>query len=291
MARNLDFLLSMVRSSPLLRAIPDVRKHALRETLRLATSEEDVTEILLANLTGSPYIPDDLKTNLATLILEKQWAELGSALRCEPGSVVEDGSEFDEFRAMVISIFSRSRRLEALDYTRRHRLGSAMHQARSRDELIAIAMGALENAQTLDGAGRERVANDILDGRFDRLLLPDRFDCDERPRRQGAAPPADGSAEVPVGMPVVEEPEECPVCLGTSLVERQLPCGHTFCDACITQWAGSFAPSPTFACPLCRAETPLAAIAARPRVAAPGGGFHDMMAALPSESARLRADP
>jgi hypothetical protein len=247
-------LLQMLRTSPLLQAIPDVRRQALRESVRSASSVEAVTEILLANLTGSPYIPDEVKTKLASLVIEQQWGELGATLQWtpEPSAVaLGEAAAFDDFRSMVIGVFSRSRRLAVMDYTRRHRLGSAIYQATTRDGLVAIAMGALENAQTLDSAGRERVANDILDGRFDRLLLPDRFDCDERPRHHQR----DGADGVPMGMPPESEPDECPVCLGTSLVERRLPCAHTFCDACITQWAGGRA---AFPCPLCRAETSLA---------------------------------
>lgn len=317
-------LLLILRGSPMLQTLPLVRKCALRESVRMATSEEQVNEILLANLTGSPYIPDVIKGQLAELVLSRNWDSLASALQC-PASVhtgvgldLSTSTEYSLFQQMVVLIFSRSRRLQGLDASRRRQLGSLLHRCRSRDELITTTLAALENAQTLDAGEREQVANDILDSRFDLLLLPDRFDCDERPRnersgRERAAPsssvptaqqqprqrpppppPPEGHvgiyrpsqnasvsggggagggsggglpmgqsveveglhAAVPVAVPMglaISDENECPVCLGMCVAERRLPCSHTFCRECITQWAGS---QPTFQCPLCRAEHP-----------------------------------
>lgn len=48
---------------------------------------------------------------------------------------------------------------------------------------------SLEVAVTLDETSRGLIANDVFDGLYHRLLLPDRFDCDELPRRCPARTP------------------------------------------------------------------------------------------------------
>merc|ERR1711862_749020 len=54
-------LMELLCSSILLRAIPQVRRLALLETLRKCTSNGDAKQMVLENITGSPYIPDGQK--------------------------------------------------------------------------------------------------------------------------------------------------------------------------------------------------------------------------------------
>ena len=151
---------------------------------------------------------------------------------------------------------------------------------------------AAANRGRIDGAARDMVANDIFDSRYDRLLLPDRFDSEEVPRRaaresgvvyvdvgaggvgaegagaEGAGAGGGGGAAgggplqpsaPPPGAAAAEEDEECPVCLGTSPISARLPCRHQFCRECIEDWARR---SPGAGCPLCRAPFSVADIGA-----------------------------
>ena len=291
-------LLRILRTSALLQgALPEVRILALREAVRRSADDGGATQIMLENLTGSPFIPQERKDALAEMVLLEQWEQLAVALGCVPeeggargegegegegegggaadgsgGGFADQGSAFAEFRAMVVAVFSRSRKVSATSAARRRRIGGAIHGASSVDELKALTFAALETSEAFDSEARERVANDVLDDRYDLLLLPDRFDCEEEAARRvavrpPAAPPAAaGEAEVAEEEAAVvvaaaaaeeeeeeeedEEEDECPVCLGTNPSDVVLPCGHHFCRLCITEWVRD-----NGTCPMCRAAT------------------------------------
>jgi hypothetical protein len=114
-----------------------------------------------------------------------------------PDAAVES---FRTHRDMVLACFSRSRKIAGLPVERRRMLGAAILAQTSIEGLRALALRTLETSQAFDGLARDLVANDIFDNRFDRLLLPDRFDCDAEPsmaralgdRSAPPAPPATG---------------------------------------------------------------------------------------------------
>ena len=272
-------LIGLLRASrTLTAALPEVRMRALVETLRAVQTEEQAIECLLENLGTSPFIPQSQKDILAEMVLMREWDRLRAALQCDAGAGADAsagaGAEtaaalFGDFRDMVVAVFTKSRKMRLLDTARRRALGAAIHSQVSVDGLKQLALSALETSVAFDGDARGRVANDILDDRYDLLLLPDRFDCEEVPRiafcRVGAAAVGDGSAgggggrardgaERSDGVAAEQaaadngDDVECPVCLGTNAVETQLPCGHRFCAACIEEWAQR-APQ----CPMCRA--------------------------------------
>merc|ERR1719399_1532734 len=125
---------------------------------------------------------------------------------------------------MVVEVFSRSRKMATLPAARRRELGAAIHRLGSREELVELALRALGTSFAFGDAERNSVAGDIIDGRFDLLLRPDRFDCEDGAR--AALQVAFGPTAPP------EEPDECPVCLGERAVDTRLPCGHELCGAC-----------------------------------------------------------
>jgi hypothetical protein len=294
---------------------------ALTESIRHSETDAKAVDILLENLSGSPYIPEEQKNAFAALALSHDFAALRLALRCPPrdstsaavsklseGQMVkvrcdsqqswEDGEvvqkiypselylrirygdppreelldqaqvarkvradpvakSFRTFRDMVVAVFTRSRKIAALPPERRRMLGSAMLAQASIESLNALAIMTLETSHAFHGPERDLVANDIFDNRFDRLLLPDRFDCDEVLRSGHVVPPAlTPVAETPAaeteGLRALADaepvPEDCAVCLGPLTTETaRLPCEHTFCQVCIVGWA---AREPS--CPLCR---------------------------------------
>jgi hypothetical protein len=251
-------LLGLMGSSRLLNALPEVRKRALMETLRAAQTEENVVQILLDNVSTSPFIPQEQKDTLAEMVLMQQWDQLGAALQCEAPLVGPPQSEppvwnaFVAYRDMVVSVFSTSRKMQLLDEALRRNLGAEIHSQMSVDALRQLAVTALSMSTAFDEDARTRVANDIFDDRYDFLLLEDRFDCEEEVSRincsRRVADVAEGSGERP---DVVEE--ECPVCLGANVIDTRLPCRHQFCSVCLEEWAARAGAAQGARCPMCRA--------------------------------------
>lgn len=278
---RIPFFLEIIETSSVLQsALPEVRMLALCETVRYAQSEEMAKEIILENLATSPYIPNERKDPIAELIFTDQWDSIRTTLQCNRPSSTSSPettlTPFLNYRAMVVSIFSRSRKIAAIDEDRRRQLGGAIHVISSVDGLKSLAMGSLETSQAFDEDARNLVANDLIDDRYDLLLLPNRFDCEELPRAIGGR----GSHRMGRGNNVVlhdsqtdddeyenleavgegdsDNPynEECPVCLGTNPSDTKLPCNHLLCLPCTTAWAAQHG-NDIFPCPLCNAETRL----------------------------------
>eukprot|EP00746_Dinoflagellata_sp_MGD_P000166 gnl/MRDRNA2_/MRDRNA2_100293_c0_seq1.p1 gnl/MRDRNA2_/MRDRNA2_100293_c0~~gnl/MRDRNA2_/MRDRNA2_100293_c0_seq1.p1 ORF type:complete len:305 (+),score=38.08 gnl/MRDRNA2_/MRDRNA2_100293_c0_seq1:87-1001(+) len=247
-------LMEMLQTSSILRSvIPSVRQMALFESLRMCSTFEAAKQLVIENMAGSPYIPDELKNKLVDLVLLEQWEELQEILQCQRAAHMSTPTDFQRhalptnfqmFRAMVVQMFSRSRKIKALPEARRFQLGSTMHSITTIEGLKEFAFHSLEQARTLTAQDRQRIANDLLDNRYDLLLLPDRFDCDEKPRQRPEAQPGrQQGAEA--------DDDECPICLGTNVVDRELQCGHRICGCCLDQWVSRSGGS-QFSCPMCR---------------------------------------
>jgi hypothetical protein len=292
----------------LLFQLPAVRRLALVETLRAAKSDESVRHIIFGNLSTSPYLSEEQKVELSRLA--REWSEhtsplsggpaqqndeaiiagLQAALKCDrhkldllantPPLSAEEA--FRQFRFMVVLLFQRSRKLRALPSEIRRDLGRSIHEATSREQLVEIALTGLEGGHAFPTAeGRERVTQDILDERYDLLLLPDRLDCIDRlprlPVHQsfaslGYALSRELSTRLPAATMVAlfdgdgeqgeaaeEVEDECPICLGENLASVELPCKHRLCPVCRERWARQHTGHGSFPCPLCRAPVPIAA--------------------------------
>ena len=236
----------------MLQALPDVRRALLIESVQ-RTREQRKGHRRITQGAELSYIPQERKDQLAELAMTQQFAALRTALMCDPPSLssgaaaISEEEEFKAFRQMVVAVFTRSRKMAALSAERRRQLGSAIHSpAEERRRHHRLALSALETSQAFDGEARDMVANDIFDNRFDRLLLPNRFDCDEIPRRaaggaaklsSGVGTGDDGVREGDEGASASsssasqeeeeeeEEELECPICQGTNPWAR-LPCKH-----------------------------------------------------------------
>lgn len=241
-----SIMIRMLSESAVLQgALPRVRGLALAETIRAARSAEEARGFLLHNLAESPYIPDEMKDPLANLVFQQQWEDLRRQLRCHSPAQGERPSQnnFALYRDMVISIFSRSKKMAGLPSERRRQLGVAIHACQSKQELQNLAMASLRDSVAFNEETRNVVANDIFDNRYDLLLLPDRFDCEELQRRT--------SRPEQTATPSVEEEDECPICLGERGIDSRVqPCQHEFCRECIEDWIRQ----PRFrdTCPMCR---------------------------------------
>ena len=179
-------------------SLPDVRRLALRETLRASSSNERAIAIMLENLQSSPFIPESQKDELANLVLEKNFLRLQQVLQCVDSPVATTNTLlFDEFRETVTLIFTRSKKMKQVVAERRSSIGAAIHQQTTIQGLRALALHSLESSHAFsaDDGSRDQVASDILDCRYDLLLLPSRFDCEETQRRRGGGGGGGGGGE------------------------------------------------------------------------------------------------
>ena len=218
--------------------LPYVRKITLIETLYAISSIEQVNNIFLENLSTSRYIPQDHKDTLAELVFTKQWSSLRTLLKCSNNFEINI-NRFRSFQDMVITIFSKSRKVSQIDDNRRIQLGRAILEQTTIDGLKQLAFNALETSEAFDENARNLIANDIIDNRYDLLLLPDRFDCEDVARLNSNHDVSNH-----------QELEECPICLGTNEVDTKLPCNHLFCRSCIQSWCQQN--TQYSECPLCR---------------------------------------
>ena len=242
----------LLKSTALHESLPEVRLRALIETASAQESDEGVVAFAVEALTDSPYLPPELKMAIADMCFNEDWEGLAYALGCQADNIllydnIVDPS-FARFRTMVTTIFTRSKKVQTLPPQRIRELGAQIHMARSVDQLMEITVRSLEQSVLFGEDDKQRIMNDILDKRYDRLLLPDRFDCHER-REAGAEINEQERQRVAQN---VELENECPVCLGNDVVDMRLPCGHELCESCIQDWIR--ANGTPCLCPLCRAE-------------------------------------
>jgi len=257
------WVVELIHLSPM--PIPRVRKDALVESLKVESTEDGLCAIFLDALCGSPYIPDYQKQELADVVLAQRWTELpdlvGVHRPVQPKMVTTQHQRTTDLKYLAVQIFRKSRKIRNLPRARRQALGTALLACTQREEVIDLLLQSLERAQTLNWESRLLVADDVLEGNFHRLLLPNRFDCDELPRVVLEAPPASSMggqqhASAPLDDALDEEREECIICFGPYLNGHShiLPtCGHEFCQDCIQELAATLgSPMP---CPICRRES------------------------------------
>jgi hypothetical protein len=250
----------------------DDNTNNIRETIFEINKKKDIqaVEIVLQNLDTSPYLNEEefvaavfeqlstiagkdesnesdqrILNNAADAIFVKDWERLLEVARDVRWNLIPERTNvvrLCHFRHMVIEMFSRSRQIkENLNDTRRGELGKAIHEGENVDDLIKVAKMFLASSNIFKtDEERKEVLNLIKKGRFDQLLLPKYFDCEEKDRRIEN-----------------QEPEECPcvICFDDlsagNKVKRELGCKHVFCRGCIDEWLKDHRE-----CPTCR--TPVA---------------------------------
>ena len=225
-------LITILNTSNLLtRLLPYVRKITLVETLKSADNLEQAYHIFLENLSSSPYLPTEDKHNIADLVLRKELDSLSILLKCNdncPNQVI--GRPIQTFREMMLTLFSKSKKIIKIGEVRKKRIASVILNGNSIDTLKELTINLLETSIALNHEERNLIANSIFDNRYDLLLLPNYLDCEEKNRLDFS----------------IEE-LECPICLGSNNVNCLLPCQHKFCRSCIENWHRI-----NQNCPICR---------------------------------------
>lgn len=207
-------------------------------------TQREIVQVFMECMTDSPYIPQDHKNALAVMFLDGNIAALEHAMQVHRSDgAVRPSNPLLNMKAMVTAVFSSSKKIAQLPIARKQQIGMLIHTAGSLEELREHTLNGLMHSQVIGEESKMLIANDMFDQRYDRLLLPDRFDCEEIPRLHRTA---DGSS-------VAAADTDCPICLMERQADRELPCGHSFCGECITGWVQQ-ARGITFTCPMCRAR-------------------------------------
>lgn len=210
-----------------------------------ARSDEAAIRVVMDNAADTPFVPAEMKDVLSELLFARRWDALKEFLGCQdamvPDASTVRANDFHHFRDMIVAIFTDSRKVASLPSERRRALGAAIHASRSKSKLRMLALQSLETSIVFNGGERELVANDILDERYDLLLRPNRFDCEEGER-----------AAIDTLTVQTADYDGCPVCLGENRVDTCLPCNHRLCHGCASGW---LLDQPT--CPMCRAPARL----------------------------------
>jgi hypothetical protein len=238
-----------LQKSPILEnTLPLVRKLSLLETLKSCNTFEESMHIFLENLSESPYFSEEMKNVVAEYFIMKQWNELRITLHCSNEIITTSlpTNSTLAFQSMVLKIFSKSRKIESLPTERARQLGYATIRQNTIEGLKQFALSSLENSIAFDCESRNLVANDIFDNRCDLLILPNRFDCEEICRLNHQHNENSIIENNKEHLKVFEK--ECPICLGSNIIDTKVPCNHHFCRSCIEEWTIA-----QYDCPMCRA--------------------------------------
>ena len=291
---NVEFvrrrLLALVESTAL--PLSNARRLALLESCRQASTGPELLDMALEAVGESTVIPDEIKDRVMDGLLTGNWDDVQNMVNAENVTrtphVVHSSDRFVTFRRMAINIFYASRKIQQLPLAARRHLGSAILRTTNRDELMHLFLTRLTHATTLDEDARLKIANDVLEGRYYRLLLPDRFDCENTVERSyrhlqpsidnnGVSTTANSNDNDGIRVSadtahtinnvqvehvwIDENTQDCPICLGQIEDSTTLQCQHVFCRDCILDWAHESHPPGLYSssshqqqvsCPICR---------------------------------------
>jgi hypothetical protein len=208
---------------------------------------EQVFDVLLDAVSSSPYLSSEQKQELANAFLDYDidaimarytaTATTGTATMEQPPhltttttTTIDDSSNNNDAEMsdlagtleMLRLLFSHSRKIMGLPDERRRQVSMALFQARTVDQVRHLVLDQLPTALSLDRDERQLVANDILDHRYYRLLLPNRLDCMEPLPRIFDNVMALSHAAAPT---TTTTSLECPVCL-EEFAPLVSPTGH-----------------------------------------------------------------
>lgn len=230
----------LVTSELLKKILPEVRLRTLINTVNECNNDYDVKNIILENLCESPYFEEDQKITILDLFFEDNFNELYKILKCNKSmnkNNYDSIFSFYSFRRMVLSIFSTSKKIMLLSKEKKYKIGEKICNSKNVDELKMLPIELLQETEVFDDEAKYRIANVIFDSRYDLLLQPEFFDCEDKHRLSyNLNTLQDENVE-----------NECSICLASSFTSVKLKCNHEFCEDCIGKWLKI-----NNLCPLCR---------------------------------------
>ena len=153
------FIHVLSHSPLLLKTVPEVRRLALIETVYGIHSKSFLRQLFVETLATSSYLPTDAKSQLAAHIFDERYDLVSRLLQCslvptellnfDPVADIVLNTDFLRFRAMVIAVFSSSQRLTVVSEQRRRMLGSAIHEATTREQLLEITLQAIQTSDVM----------------------------------------------------------------------------------------------------------------------------------------------
>jgi len=209
---------------------------------------DEIWEELLAILGNIDEMEEDEEVLLASTAagVPAGGASSASSARANNNEASSSVRRLDDFKSMVILVLSTSRKIKSSQVTDRRDLTRSIHASRSIQELVTNIVSFLSNTTTtinmFDNVQQREATKDLIyDGRFDNLLLPEHFDCDELPRRIASA----GNLHDHQSFSL----DDCVICLSPIDISNMvtLDCGHKFNAECIRAWMEH-----SNLCPTCR---------------------------------------
>jgi len=246
-----------------LHQFPHPRRMALVESIRLVSKSSDnltpkeiyqrLTEIVTeAILTCEMISVDDKNLIVMDGILEKRWDRVFQVYPpVNQDLLVQE--EFPVYRKMMLALLKSSYNLQQLlPDESRGRIKQLILKTKSRDELNDLLERIL--LRTCGDVVKAKIMKDIVDGRYYRLVWPDRLHCEHGDienwetihsvlTEEDRKPAATGTANaVPYGSILLpddlsHQQDHCPICLDhVQLPALKLSCHHVFCTPCISDW-------------------------------------------------------
>jgi len=229
-----SILLSLVESKAL--ELSHVRRMALFHSIQ-RDDGDSTRQMMIEAVMDAPTISPYDKDRIYQLLLQDR-LDFHSALTDHPVPFAHGtewnkipacptGDVFLDFRRMILALFRTSRKFQTLPVESRQRVKAMILKTRHEADLAHLLARIM--ARTCGDETMKRIQDDVIvTGRFYRLLLPDRFDCDE------------GSSDQKISADRVESETFCPICMdpvnGLSSAPVQLDCRHVFCRRCLDDW-------------------------------------------------------
>lgn len=274
-------LFGLYNSTIFINKIPQVQRLALIESIHYNSlqkhenTDKEILEIFLYNIQTSPhlsntdfhdavaesmqlipssYIDNEAVIAIEQMIRDEHWDSLISFTSNFTSHQALDSKSNDDqrlkgFQKMLLSIISTSKVLAKMKQRKRKRLEKSIQRAKTVEDILEIATIFVSTSKLFkEETDRKKIKDLIAVGRFDLLLLPACFDCDDKERLQEQN--LNGSIENHCDKERIDEEEYCVICfedMKDSSVTTTLECKHRFCTSCIQRWMVNHS-----TCPTCR---------------------------------------
>jgi len=238
----------------LLDALPvsHIRRVTIHQSLLRDCTGAHAREIVMEGVVLSIENMLDIQERLIQCLLDDRWDVLHAIWKLpthQPSG--STGNEFLDFRRMMLMLVRTSRKVHN-DETVREGVKKLILQTHNETELMDLLERMLQRTCGEQSDTKAKILQDVATGRFYRLLLPDRFDCEEQSLDEQKMP-ANNNAGVSIN-DNDNDSSTCPICMDAFYLPRQLDCQHIFCRNCLNDWIRQQrrGRKQSWGCPICR---------------------------------------